>query len=339
MDGFFNAREYGWSKSSDFEISNNHLAEDSESIFGSSGDNELMSIFQRVDLEDRLPRNIRFVRVRVRVDPWYPLMAGFMLRLDDGSRVWIQCRYERIHKLCKRCGLIGHTRRQCTKSMDNIEVSLFRQRLHIQRLHQVQFRDLEKILRSWVGIFVEDYCVVFLEGKVALGKVCRSFGCCSTSIHRSGVQSKRVQIPCGFWQLIVKVAGARLKRMNRARYAFEAKTTHGNSILQGVYSCTDQPNLVIIQGAMLEAALKAKELGFKHILFLNDCRRAVQVNNCRTTASWQEKSLMSDWSYLLANDFVYHSVFVLKMVTSCVFALAKLATKMPIHSYYVHTNP
>ena len=33
-----------------------------------------------------------------------------------------------------------HTRRQCTKSMDSIEVSLFRQRLRIQRLHQVQFR-------------------------------------------------------------------------------------------------------------------------------------------------------------------------------------------------------
>ena len=134
------------------------------------------------------------------------------------------------------------------------------------------------------------------------------------------------------------MAGARLKRMNRAGYAFEAKTTHGNSILQGVYSCTDQPIPVIIQGAMLEAALKARELGFKHILFLSDCRRAVQVNNCRTTASWQEKSLMSDCSYLLVNDFVYHSVFVPKVVTSCVFALAKLATKMPIHSCHVNTN-
>ena len=64
--------------------------------------------------------------------------------------------------------------------------------------------------------------------------VCRyaeAFGCCSTPVHRSGVQSKWVQIPCGPWQLIVKVASARLKRMNRAGYAFEAKTTHGNSIL------------------------------------------------------------------------------------------------------------
>lgn len=92
---------------------------------------QLMGIFERMDLEDRLPRNIRFMCIRARVDLWSPLMAGFTLRLDNGSRVWIQCRYERIHKLCKRCRLIGHIRRQCTESMDNIEVSLFRQRLCI----------------------------------------------------------------------------------------------------------------------------------------------------------------------------------------------------------------
>lgn len=50
---------------------------------------QLMGIFERVDLEDRLPHNIKFMRIRVRVDPWSPLMVGFMLRLDDGSRVWI----------------------------------------------------------------------------------------------------------------------------------------------------------------------------------------------------------------------------------------------------------
>ena len=179
---------------------------------------------------------------------------------------------------------------------------------------------------------------VILTVQSLICRYAKAFDCCSTSVHKSGVQSKQVQIPCGPWQLIVKVVGARLKRMNRAGYAFEAKTTHGNSILQGIYSCTKQPIPIIIQGAMLEVALKAKELGFKHILFLSDCRKVVQVNNCKITSSWQEKSLMSNWSYLLANDFVYHFVFVLKVVTSCVFALAKLATKMPIHSCYVNTN-
>lgn len=60
--------------------------------------------------------------------------------MDDGSRVWIRCNYERVHKLCTKCGLIGHSRGQCTHCMQDIEIMLFRQRLRIQDLHQVQFR-------------------------------------------------------------------------------------------------------------------------------------------------------------------------------------------------------
>ena len=89
---------------------------------------QLMGIVERVDCEDKIPRNIRFMRVKVRIDPWLPVIAGFMLRLDDGSRIWIQCHYERVHKLCTRCGLIGHTRGQCTHNMEEVELMLFRQR-------------------------------------------------------------------------------------------------------------------------------------------------------------------------------------------------------------------
>lgn len=96
-----------------------------------------MGIVERVNWEDRIPRNVRFMRVKVRIDPWVPTIAGFMLRLDDGARVWLQCCYERVHKLCTRCGLIGYTRGQCTYSMDEVEVMLFKQRHRIQKLHQV----------------------------------------------------------------------------------------------------------------------------------------------------------------------------------------------------------
>lgn len=89
---------------------------------------QLISIFERVDWEDRMPRNICFMRIRVSIDPWVPVLLGFMIRLDDGSITWIQCRYKRIHKLCTKCGLIGHTRNQCTQCMEEIEMSLFRQR-------------------------------------------------------------------------------------------------------------------------------------------------------------------------------------------------------------------
>ena len=85
-------------------------------------------IFERVDWEDHMPRNIRFMRIRVRIDLWVPVLSRFMLMLDDRSITWIQYRYERIHKLCTKCGLIGHTRNQCTQCMEEIEMSLFRQR-------------------------------------------------------------------------------------------------------------------------------------------------------------------------------------------------------------------
>lgn len=45
-----------------------------------------MGIFERVDWENRMPREIRFMRIGVRVDPWLHVIVGFMLRMDDGSR-------------------------------------------------------------------------------------------------------------------------------------------------------------------------------------------------------------------------------------------------------------
>ena len=60
----------------------------------------IIRFVERVDWEDRIPRNIRFMHVHVHLDPWMLVISGFMLCLDDGSRMWIQCRYERVHKLC-----------------------------------------------------------------------------------------------------------------------------------------------------------------------------------------------------------------------------------------------
>ncbi|XP_030970457.1 uncharacterized protein At4g02000-like [Quercus lobata] len=109
----------------------------------------LMGIVERVDWEDRIPRNIRFMRVRVQVNPWMPVITGFTLKLDDGSKTCIQCKYERVHKLCNRCGLIGHTRSQCTQSMEDVEMMLFRQRYRIQNLHQL--RIVKKRIHKEIG--------------------------------------------------------------------------------------------------------------------------------------------------------------------------------------------
>lgn len=48
---------------------------------------QMMGIFKRVDLDDNLPRNIWFIRIKVHMDPWSPLMTGFMLHLDDVAKV------------------------------------------------------------------------------------------------------------------------------------------------------------------------------------------------------------------------------------------------------------
>ena len=78
-----------------------------------------------------MPRNIRFMQMKVRLNPWMPVVSGFMLRLDDGTWTWIQCRYEWVHKLCTKYGLIGYTRSQCSESMDEVEHMLIRQRHRI----------------------------------------------------------------------------------------------------------------------------------------------------------------------------------------------------------------
>ena len=46
----------------------------------------------------------------MRLNPWLPVVSRFMIQLDDGTRTWIHCRYDRVHKLCTKCGLIGHAR-------------------------------------------------------------------------------------------------------------------------------------------------------------------------------------------------------------------------------------
>ena len=68
------------------------------------------------------------MRLKVRLNPWMPVVSGFMLRLDDGTQTWIQRRYEWVHKLCTKCGLIGHTSSQCNESIDEVERLLIRQR-------------------------------------------------------------------------------------------------------------------------------------------------------------------------------------------------------------------
>ena len=74
-----------------------------------------------MDGTEIFPRNIRFMRVRVWIDRNTPLMAGSMLRRDDGVMTWVEFRYERIHTVCMRCDIIGHTAPHCPHLNPDIE--------------------------------------------------------------------------------------------------------------------------------------------------------------------------------------------------------------------------
>lgn len=70
---------------------------------------------ERVDVELYVVPavNIRYMRARIMVNPRNPLIPGFYIRMPNGHRFWVQCRYERMHKFCRRCGRIGHPMNRC----------------------------------------------------------------------------------------------------------------------------------------------------------------------------------------------------------------------------------
>ena len=89
--------------------------------------------------------------------------------------------------------------------------------------------------------------LVVHEGKLPnLMKVTQSLTCryieayfdCSSPSHDNTNHVRLRNIPGKPWNLIIKVAGARMKRLNRSGFTFKAKNLQGNVILQGVSSYT-----------------------------------------------------------------------------------------------------
>ena len=107
----------------------------------------LLVEFVSIDWQPTFPRNIHFLRIRVKLDPWLPLISGFILKKDDGQYTWVECRYERVFKICKRCGIIGHARSQCHMDMLDIEELLRDQAYRIRVQYPVEFvLDLMEIM-------------------------------------------------------------------------------------------------------------------------------------------------------------------------------------------------
>ena len=54
-----------------------------------------------------------FMRVRVSVDITQPLCRGRVISLDNGKKLWVSFKYERLPNLCYWCGCLTHNDRDC----------------------------------------------------------------------------------------------------------------------------------------------------------------------------------------------------------------------------------
>ena len=54
-----------------------------------------------------------FIRVRVTLDVFQPLCRGRIIRVDEGKKIWVNFRYERLPNLCYWCGYLDHGDKEC----------------------------------------------------------------------------------------------------------------------------------------------------------------------------------------------------------------------------------
>lgn len=77
------------------------------------------------------------------------------------------------------------------------------------------------------------------------------------------------------WQAIIKVATYRNRRSKRCRYAFEAITMDGiNLFIEGASSGRQSQHLAN-QEAVVEAIIKANEIGLSRIIIMCNCRKNI----------------------------------------------------------------
>ena len=136
------------------------------------------------------------------------------------------------------------------------------------------------------------------------------------------------------WQVLIKIAGRKRKQNNKSAYAYEARTVQGNCIFLGTFSCAAKTALGAAQEALMNALLKARDMGYQRILVLCNSSRLVQVSNLVRAPNWQEQTMVSDILSLQQNGLLCKLLFVPNIVISHVWYLADQATKMPIHQFW-----
>ena len=54
-----------------------------------------------------------FIRVRVTLDVYQPLCRGRVIKLEDGEKIWVSFKYERLPNFCYWCGCFDHGDKDC----------------------------------------------------------------------------------------------------------------------------------------------------------------------------------------------------------------------------------
>lgn len=65
------------------------------------------------DKRSWLPKQAKFMRVRVDLPIDKPLWRGGNIVNLDGDKVWISFKYERLPNFCFHCGILGHDQKHC----------------------------------------------------------------------------------------------------------------------------------------------------------------------------------------------------------------------------------
>lgn len=71
----------------------------------------------QVDWSDDRTRSLDFFRFKVRIHSDEPLIPGAFIELLEGDFHWISFKYEKLFRICYRCGKIGHTNTACKSSL------------------------------------------------------------------------------------------------------------------------------------------------------------------------------------------------------------------------------
>ena len=117
------------------------------------------------------------------------------------------------------------------------------------------------------------------------------------------------------WQVLIKVAAHRNRRSKRCGFAFEAIKLNGGTLFKGGANSGRHSQYMAAQEALVEAILKAKDLGFYRIIIMSN-RRLVQICSHTNNPSWQDQALLSDLYQLQQQGLITHVLFVPKLVIS-----------------------